>query len=429
MIEAVPGRLERGDVGLLLVHLADGGQEQDLVRLLHEIARSEKPLATVVLSESDCPDLKLRLLRCGVVDCLSRPFNVSRLAFLVDTLTVWPRYQRSQIAGSTQSRAGEWQSAAGDFLWAGPAMQGLMEQVKAVAPLETTILLTGETGTGKTCLARIIQQLSPRKTGPFLTVECGAISPALFESELFGYVRGAFTGADRDHVGKLAEVQDGTLLLDDVDCVPLQAQPKLLRAVEERLFEPLGSNRLHSFHARLIVTANRSLEEEVAVGRFRPDLYYRLNVAELHLPALRDCRELIRPLTDRFLADYCSRSGRQIRGVSPAALEAFEAYDWPGNVRQLRNVIERAVALRAEGTIDIGDLPQSIRSYSPSADLAANPVHLGTANRLAQARQHAELNQLMQALKHNGNNRTGAAAELGISRVTLYKKLHLYGLI
>jgi two-component system, NtrC family, response regulator HydG len=298
-----------------------------------------------------------------------------------------------------------------------------------VVAQDTTVLLTGETGTGKTLLARRIHDLSTHRAEPFLVVDCGSLTPSLIESEMFGHAKGAFTGADRDRPGKLAAAGRGTLLLDEVNSLPLALQCKLLRAVEERVFEPVGSNAGLPLRARLIAASNAPLEQEVAAGRFRPDLYYRLNVVAFHLPALRTRRDVITSLAITFLAEYAVRNHRDIEAIAPEALQALQGHDWPGNVRELRNVIERAVALSAGPVIQVADLPDTFRPrrYAP-------PPLAVSARPLPPLRVHAEgepteLERITEALSRHRNNRVRVAAELGISRVSLYKKLHKYDLM
>src|SRR5262245_9955680 len=236
-------------------------------------------------------------------------------------------------------------------------MADLKEQVARVAPQDITVLLTGETGTGKTRLARLIHDLSPRRAEPFLVVDCGALSAHLIESELFGHVKGAFTGAERGRLGKLAAAGKGTLLLDEINSLPLAAQAKLLRAVDDRVFEPVGSDMLLPLRARIIAVSSIPLEREVAADRFRADLYYRLNIVSFRLPPLRERRSTIACLAAQFLEQFGSRKIPNVTDIDPQALSILEAYAWPGNIRELQNVIERAVALTPGPGIKVSDLP------------------------------------------------------------------------
>ena len=416
-------RLGRPDVALVLVHLPAGGDVAEAARLLKAVAAARRPVAAVVLSDRYQAEQALALMRAGAADCLERPLDLARLAYLADVLTVRQRYAAPRQEPAPVRRI----DGPQPFLFeSGAAMGELMEQVHRVAPQETTVLLTGETGTGKTRLARLIHDLSPRRREPFLVVHGGALSASLIESELFGHVRGAFTGADRDRAGKFAEAGRGTLLLDEVDALPPALQAKLLRAVEDRLFEPVGTNRSLPVQARLIAATNRALEEEVAAGRFRSDLYYRLNVVAFCLPPLRERPDIIPALADQFLAEFAARNGRAVRAISAAAGRALRAFPWPGNVRELRNVMERAVALCPGPEIELADFPAALRPAAPTPRPAGGQPAVGS---LAQTKEEAEATRISVALRRHGNNRRRAAAELGISRKTLYKKLHLYGLI
>jgi DNA-binding NtrC family response regulator len=306
-------------------------------------------------------------------------------------------------------------------------------QLQRVVPQDTTILLTGETGTGKTRLARQIHDLSPRRAEPFLALDCGALSPSLIESEMFGHVKGAFTGADRDRQGKLAAAGAGTLLLDEINSLPLFLQSKLLRAIDDRIFEPVGSGVGQPLRARLIAATNTPLDQEVEAGRFRADLYFRINVVGFFLPPFRERRAAIAPLANKFLLEMAARNRPDVRGLSQDALSALQRYSWPGNVRELRNVIERAVALCRGPNVELVDLPEAVANAVRPMGMGVSGVrdsdlHSAPAT-LVEIRATVEQKQIQDALAKHQNNRCRAAAALGISRMALYNKLHKYGLI
>jgi two-component system, NtrC family, response regulator HydG len=425
--------LRQEGVVVVVVHLPGDGDADPVGRLLRAVAASGKPLATLVISDTHRADHALALLRQGAADYLSRPLDLNRLAYLLDVLTVRARYAAAAAAPAVPEVASLGEQAL--FLYCRSAELGkIMEQVRRVAPQVTTVLLGGETGTGKTHLARLIHELSPRRDKPFLVVNCGALSATLIESEMFGHVKGAFTGADRERTGKFAEAGRGTLLLDEIDSLPLALQAKLLRVIEERLFEPVGGNKSQPMEARLIVASNRQLDHEVQTGRFRADLYYRLNVVSFYLPPLRERRELIPALADKFIREFAARDGRPVHGITARALQALQGYDWPGNIRELRNLIERAVALCAGREVDLEDLPAALQQGGPAAAPAplAGPAVVpppADGGTLARTKEEAEAQRIVQALRKHNNNRLRAAAELGISRMTLYKKLRRYGLL
>jgi DNA-binding NtrC family response regulator len=306
-------------------------------------------------------------------------------------------------------------------------------RVRRVAEQETTILLTGETGCGKSMLAKFIHRSSPRRNDPYLVVDCGALSGQLIESEMFGHARGAFTGAERDREGKFAAAGAGTLVLDEINSLPLPLQTKLLRAVEERVFEPVGSNKTELLRARLVAISNVPLEEEVGRERFRKDLFYRLNVVEFRLPSLRERPTAIIPLAEQFLQSSTAAESQGVTAITPAAIEVMLAYPWPGNIRELRNVIERAVMLADGPVIELGDLPDSVRGRTvthavrPLLSLPTVPS-VTTSAELNGSDGMNDANRILTVLRKHNNNRCRAATELGMSRVSLYKKLHRYGL-
>jgi two-component system, NtrC family, response regulator PilR len=421
MAEALT-RLGQGEVPLGLIHLPAEGDAAEVTRFVAAVAARQPGCALVVLSDPRGAHPPDAFLRAGAAYHAQLPVEPGRLACLLETLTARAR----SGAGPAPSLR------PADPPELGPFLAGLdpevLGQLRRVAPQETTVLFSGETGTGKTSLARLTHALSPRRAEPFLVVDCAALSPGLLESELFGHVRGAFTGAERDRAGKFAAAGAGTLLLDEVNSLPAALQAKLLRAADERVFEPVGSNRQVPLRARLLAATNTPLDGEVRAGRFRADLYYRLNVVGLYLAPLRQRRGAVAALAGRFLAELAGRGGGAARRLAAEAVAALEGYHWPGNVRELRNVIERAVALCPGAEVQLDDLPPAVREAVRDAPAATRGCAAG-GRTLGESREEVEVLRITEALVRHNNNRQRAAAELGISRMALYKKLHKYGLM
>ena len=302
-------------------------------------------------------------------------------------------------------------------------MLRMFELIESVADTKTTALILGESGTGKTVTARSIHQLSNRANKPFVEVACGALPETLLESELFGHVAGAFTGASHDKIGKFLQADGGTLFLDEVATASPQLQVKLLRVLQDREFEPVGGTETYKVDVRLVLATNQNLEEAVRRGEFREDLYYRINVITLTQPALRERMGDIPLLVDHYLRHFNAQTGRGILSVDDMAMHAMQQYHWPGNVRELVNVIERAVVLTKGDRITAGDLPEKL--FEEDERRANVEAHLGGAS-LKKALSTPERSLIIQALESNGWNRQNTAKSLGINRTTLYKKMKKY---
>ncbi len=313
----------------------------------------------------------------------------------------------------------EGKGRAGEIVSRSPLMEKVFKILPAVASSPSTVLIQGETGTGKELLARTIHSLGPRRKGPFIAVNCGALPDTLLESELFGYKVGAFTGAVKDKPGRFAMARNGTLFLDEIGEVSPALQARLLRVLQDKTFEPLGSVSQESTDARIIAATNADLREEVKSGRFREDLYYRVNVVRIELPPLRRRKEDIPFLTAGFVDKFNLLHGRNIQGVSSEALSLFMAHDWPGNVRELENVVERAFVMCTEGYIGAGHLPEELNASSVLSSI--DPGNL-------RAHQLLDARMIIAALERNGFNRTSAAHELGIHKSTLFRRMKRLGM-
>jgi transcriptional regulator with PAS, ATPase and Fis domain len=296
------------------------------------------------------------------------------------------------------------------------SMRQVVDLARRVAQVDSTVLITGESGVGKERVARFIHEESSRAAGPFIAINCGAVPETLLESELFGHARGSFTGATQDRPGLFEAAHGGTLLLDEIGEVPPAMQVKLLRVLQEREVRRVGENRGRAVNVRLLAATNRDLAAEIQAARFRQDLYYRLRVVEIRVPPLRERRGDILPLARTFLASTSTRMDRKVTGFTPAAAQQLLRYEWPGNVRELENAVERATVLAAASQIDQGDLPEEVSLAVPQAFAADQ------ARTLAQV----ERDYILAVVRASGGNRTRAAAALGIGAATLYRRLREY---
>jgi len=390
---------------------------------LLEHVRDHHP-ETVVIFTSDYGSVEaaVEAVRRGAYDYLTKPIVEDDLR-----LAVGRGLQQQRLLAENQrlraATAGPFDSIVGTD----HRMIRVFELIEAVADSTTNVLITGESGTGKSLVARAIHDRSPRRDRPFVEVSCGALPETLLESELFGHVRGAFTDAVGDRPGKFAAADGGTLFLDEIGTASPALQVKLLRALQERTFEPVGSNRSKSVDVRVIVASNRDLLADVEAGRFRRDLYYRVNVVRIDLPRLAQRVGDIRLLAEHFLDQFRRQTGRPVAGFTDEALAALQAYDWPGNVRELANCVERAVVLCRAGRIGPADLPGEIaRRRTPGQRRPHAPADVLP---LAEALAGPEKQILLEALAACRGSRKATAAALKIDRTTLYKKMKKHGLL
>jgi two-component system response regulator HydG len=410
--------LGRDTDGVLLLAAAAAQDREPIVRLVQDICLQKLPPVVVILGAEQFPHLQLAFLEPYIARRLRWPEEATVL-----TQIVKERSGRGMEFTGTREESLE-EVLRRRLLAQTPSLLPLVERIALAATHEVTVLLNGETGTGKTFLARLVHEHSPRQSHRFLNVPCGALSANLVESEFFGHVKGAFTGADRPKVGKFAAVGQGTLLLDEIDTLGLEQQATLLRVIETGEFEPVGSNETQKCHARLVVASNINLEDAVERGKFRPDLYFRLNVMSFHLPALRERVQDISPLARGMAARFNQKFKKDLFDVSPQAMAALESYSWPGNIRQLENVVQHAVLISSGPELQLQNLPQVVQDY---AAIAGGASH--SSDTLHHQRDLIEKNVIQRALMMNGYSRSRAAEALGISRVTLYKKMKKYGLM
>jgi DNA-binding NtrC family response regulator len=310
-----------------------------------------------------------------------------------------------------------------------PSLTAMVDQLVIAAAHDVTVLIEGETGTGKTFLAKLVHDCSARRANRFLVVSCGTLSGNLIASEFFGHAKGAFTGADAAKVGKFEAAGEGTILLDEIDTLGLEHQANLLRVIETGEFEPVGSNETHTCQARIIAATNWNLSDAVERGTFRRDLYYRLHVISFRLPPLRHRQEDIGPLVRGMVARYGTKYGKRLFSVGPEALRLLEEFPWPGNIRQLENVVQQAVLTSSGSELKAHHLSTVVTAREDRGPAVTLPVSNGFGGTLKQSREATERANILRALEKAGQSRTRAAQLLGVSRVTLYKKMRRYGLL
>jgi len=410
-------RLAEAPADVVLCDLRMPGR--DGLELLPELARRCPEATLILMSAYGTEELAIEAMRRGAYDYLAKPFPPSEAL-----LVIRKAQERERLRRSNELLQREVNRAVGDrpIVAASDAMIGVLELVERAAEFKATVLLTGESGTGKEVLARAIHAQSPRRNEAFVAINCGAIPENLLESELFGHAKGAFTGADRARRGLFVEADGGTLFLDEIGELPPTLQVKLLRVLQEEEVRPLGESKARKVDARVLAATARDLETDVREGRFREDLFYRLNVVRVEVPPLRDRQQDIPLLVDHFLAHFRDALGKPVQGITDDALARLVAYPWPGNVRELENVMERALILARSEWLTLTELPENLTHAKTPVAREGETLSLRTAKR------RAEIQAIERALRTTEGNRTHAARLLEISHRALLYKLKEYGL-
>jgi DNA-binding NtrC family response regulator len=402
------------------VILSDLGMEQlGGAELCVRVLAVRPDVPVVVVTGDTSLDAAVAAIRAGAYDFITKPVDTKLLSLVVARAIQHGRL-RQEVKRLRRTVVDT--QRFGRLLGESPAMKRVFDLVGRVADSGASVLITGESGTGKELIALAVHEQSSRREGPFLAVNCAAMPPTLLESELFGHVRGAFTDAKNARAGLFVQANGGTLFLDEIGELPLEMQPKILRALQERTVRPVGGNEEIAFDVRVVTATNRDLDAEVEEKRFREDLYYRINVVRVDAPALRDRGGDVLLLAQHFVERFATRSHREVRGVHAAAAEKLMAYDWPGNVRELENCIERAVALLRFDEVTVDDLPDKIRQYRADRLVFATDdlTEVLTLDEL-------ERRYIRRVLALVSGNKSRAADLLGLDRRTLYRRLDRYG--
>ncbi len=403
--------LENSVVDILMTDLKL--PESSGLDLLQQIRDTHPEVAVIVLTQYGTIDSAVTATRLGAVDYVTKPFRLEELRTRLERVAQAVELQQENRLLREQLRT---KPGFGGLIGVSAKMQRIYKMIEKVSQHEYPVLILGESGTGKEMVARSVHFSGPRKDRPFAPVDCSSLVPTLIESELFGYVKGAFTGAIQAKQGLLEAAQGGTLFLDEIGDMPVDLQAKLLRALQEREVKPVGSTERRRINVRVIAATNRDLESAIRTGAFRQDLYFRLNVVQMKLPALRDRKSDIPLLVISFLEKFSGMHG-STRTISDDAMRRLIAYDWPGNVRELENAIERAVALGSGPIVHVGDLPSSLQYASSERAPDRNEIL---------PLEELERRAILKTLRETSGDKLAAARILGIGKTTLYRKLKQY---
>ena len=393
-----------------------GGME-----VLRRVKLIQPATTVVIITAHGTVEKAVEAMREGAVDFFTKPFSMAQLFVRLSNICTFRRLSEQNVRLQEQLEA---KYSFSNIIGRSKAMQEVFELIRVIADSDASVLIQGESGTGKELVASAIHYNSPRRARPYIRVSCASLPESLIESELFGYERGAFTGASERRIGRFEAANGGTLFLDEIGELPLTFQIKLLRVLQEHQIERLGSNKAIDVDVRIVAASLRPLEEEIAEGQFRQDLFFRINTATIQLAPLRDRREDISLLAQVFLREFAEKRGKDVEGFSDEVMEAFDAYDWPGNVRELRNAVERALLFCRSPQVTIADLPTNFDDLKTLRTARS----AGDVVKLHEAVVRAEIGAIRDALSATGGRRTKAADLLGVSRKTLWEKAKAYGL-
>lgn len=443
--------LSNPGLAVLIVHINPGDNCREVHAIIDDLAFFQREVATLIIQENDDVEQTLEFLRHGATQVLTRPLSLSNLSWLIDRLTLRRRLESKHVIGEVCKSVPDHVLTEHEFGVPSAAMAPIVEKMKRLMDCDSNLVILGETGVGKSHFARLIHRSSQRRDKPFVIVSCAALTQNLVESELFGHKKGAFTSSVSDRQGAFHQAADGTLVLEDVDTLPLEIQPKLLQVLDNREFHPVGSDKTLPFRARLIATSNRPLEEDVAKESFRADLYYRLKVSQIRLPPLRERRHEIPSLIDHALKQFDAKNKREALELSPEATEVLEAYRWPGNIRELCSAIEEAAIQTKGNVIQLSDLPDAIQSATSAVSNSLSPtesstdmhtlesptaafltgqtMHGVTLSELDREQREKQRLQVEAILREENYNRSLAARRMNLSRAGFYKLLHRLGMV
>ena len=420
--EAAMEMLERETFAVLLTDFRM--PKDDGMKLIARAKSLPRPPVCILMTAYGSEETAVEAIKRGADDYIPKgKLNIDELEFRIRRAM---RQQKLETENVTLRQQLDKQFGLENIIGQSPPMHEIFDVVRQVAPSQTTVLITGESGTGKELIARAVHQLSSRARHPLVIVHCAALAPTLLESELFGHEKGAFTGAHERRIGRVEQAQGGTLFLDEIGEIDATIQIKLLRFLGERTFERVGSNKTLAADVRLIAATNKNLEQMVKEGKFREDLYYRLNVVPIQMPPLRERRGDVPLLAQAFLKEFAEKNNKPMRDFEPEAMDALLAYPWRGNVRELRAAVEGAVVLGRSERVTLRDLPAAVRNFNPIIADVTTPEAAMVAGNLTV--EEAEKQLIIRALQDCKGNRTEAARKLGISRRTLHRKLHAYHL-